>query len=586
MLILEDVFRKGTPSLSFMCGWLGMFVFSGVSLLAMSVLGAMAIRQIRRSDGKLYGLRLALLEAMFCPAIARYCAAFGVLALVIMALPKPENARMALFPPLFGMMVIAVIIAVVIIYWRLWKRFKSPPSDSRVIKAVESPSAAQQRSGASHVGEIGRVSLFTSIGGLVVPAILALIGSVVDGAARPGEAYFVLCGALALVLELAALGCGIVARKTASGKAGLVVSIVSFTLAAIIFGYFYRTPDRRSTSDQSEVHDEMTAPAVSAPSTVESGDKRTMQELPPKTFEQTGRFDAGLGEEGVVYFPVPYSSPPNVELQNVFGVLSIHDCTAKCFKWRNGGSSHLGGVTWIAKGVLGTADHSEAAAPAPLQGTPAAPRVEPHGLHPGKKVSPTSAELAHVLAELPKEFTKGLEGDDEQRIMDLDTRVFAIDFDDGPADFWVQVKETGPQTFPDRLPTLNTGRARRIPASKAHILMWIQPRHSESMSAKLQTALYSVPPGFSLGIDVDGKPEMRVNHDVPLSEVSPLIPSPLWSVGGASDMRAGDAGFDAEMASQAILYIGRKTTINGGVAATCQLGLMYRPDRQTKGSDR
>jgi hypothetical protein len=212
--------------------------------------------------------------------------------------------------------------------------------------------------------------------------------------------------------------------------------------------------------------------------------------------------------------------------------------------------------------------------------------ANPSDLHPGKQIPPTPKELAHILAELPKEFTKDLSGGDEQRVIDLDTRVFAIDFDDGPADCWLQIKETGPKTFPDRLPTRNTGGFWRIPSKKAHILIWIQPRQSESMSARLRTTLYGMPPGFSLGIDVDSKAMNRTNYDVPVSEVSQLIPQPLWSVGSSKDMRAGDAGFDAVMASQAIIYIGRESTLNGSVAASCQLGLMYRSDRVGKNGDR
>jgi hypothetical protein len=56
-----------------------------------------------------------------------------------------------------------------------------------------------------------------------------------------------------------------------------------------------------------------------------------------------------------------------------------------------------------------------------------APVKAAHGLHPAKQVPPTPDELAHILSELPKGFTKGLLGSDEKSIKDLDTLVWALD---------------------------------------------------------------------------------------------------------------------------------------------------------------
>jgi len=79
--------------------------------------------------------------------------------------------------------------------------------------------------------------------------------------------------------------------------------------------------------------------------------------LPTKTFVQKGAFYSQIGHESVVFFELPYDSPPNVELSSSFERHSstvILECTAKSFKWRNtekeGGRNH-GDVTWTAKGV-------------------------------------------------------------------------------------------------------------------------------------------------------------------------------------------------------------------------------------------
>jgi hypothetical protein len=79
--------------------------------------------------------------------------------------------------------------------------------------------------------------------------------------------------------------------------------------------------------------------------------------LPPKTFQQQGRFFSQIGHESVVFFEVPYDSPPNVELSGVFSSHAntvILEITEKSFKWKNtetAGGRNYGDVTWTAKGI-------------------------------------------------------------------------------------------------------------------------------------------------------------------------------------------------------------------------------------------
>lgn len=79
--------------------------------------------------------------------------------------------------------------------------------------------------------------------------------------------------------------------------------------------------------------------------------------LPPRTFEQTGRFYSVAGQESPVSFAVPYDSPPQVELSgNYRQATVILECTAKGFKWKNvgkGGTWETGEVTWTTRGVRG-----------------------------------------------------------------------------------------------------------------------------------------------------------------------------------------------------------------------------------------
>jgi hypothetical protein len=77
----------------------------------------------------------------------------------------------------------------------------------------------------------------SAIAGLVLPIVLVLIIGLLDSALKlnVSEAYLVLCGMLGAGLELVALACGIVARRTASGKAGLIIAIISVVLYGLLF---------------------------------------------------------------------------------------------------------------------------------------------------------------------------------------------------------------------------------------------------------------------------------------------------------------------------------------------------------------
>jgi hypothetical protein len=73
-----------------------------------------------------------------------------------------------------------------------------------------------------------------------------------------------------------------------------------------------------------------------------------------RLFQQKGSFQCTPGQEGDVYFPLPYASPPNVELTSL-EVVTVVDCTASSFRWKSKESSSRESkgtdVTWIAKGI-------------------------------------------------------------------------------------------------------------------------------------------------------------------------------------------------------------------------------------------
>ncbi|HEY7425017.1 MAG TPA: hypothetical protein VH682_12370 [Gemmataceae bacterium] len=83
---------------------------------------------------------------------------------------------------------------------------------------------------------------------------------------------------------------------------------------------------------------------------------------------QQGDFEAVINTEGVVYFPRPYASPPNVELAGRCQNTVVTECAQDHFRWKNtrtgkneqqpapfGGTTDVfgseGRVQWNARGI-------------------------------------------------------------------------------------------------------------------------------------------------------------------------------------------------------------------------------------------
>ena len=77
--------------------------------------------------------------------------------------------------------------------------------------------------------------------------------------------YFILCAALMVVLQLVALVCGIVGWRTASGKAGIAISIVSLALVVLAVWSLITT-----------THSEKSAPTTTVTDTVQSSPTVTL----------------------------------------------------------------------------------------------------------------------------------------------------------------------------------------------------------------------------------------------------------------------------------------------------------------------
>ena len=80
-----------------------------------------------------------------------------------------------------------------------------------------------------------------------------------------------------------------------------------------------------------------------------------VQDMEP--FVQTGSVRTATGQEGDVKFPVPYASPPNVELSgSSWNNTIIVETTNLGFRWKNAADPkdrqwNDGSMTWTAKGI-------------------------------------------------------------------------------------------------------------------------------------------------------------------------------------------------------------------------------------------
>lgn len=88
--------------------------------------------------------------------------------------------------------------------------------------------------------KMGTISLCASIGGIVVPILVAflvrLFVKVND------EPYFLLCILLFVGAELIALITGIIGRKSPAGKAGMGISLVCVLLTVLAIPMFMVSP--------------------------------------------------------------------------------------------------------------------------------------------------------------------------------------------------------------------------------------------------------------------------------------------------------------------------------------------------------
>jgi hypothetical protein len=132
--------------------------------------------------------------------------------------------------------------------------FQRPPR-STVAAPVQRPPRSTVAAPVNR--SLGLASLWLSIAGIVLPVCLAVVAVTFIERENQKAIAMALCWVLVVVLELAALGCGIAGRRAGTGKAGMVISGIVFLLLAYCLWEWFR----RHALHTMERHEEQGRPA-------------------------------------------------------------------------------------------------------------------------------------------------------------------------------------------------------------------------------------------------------------------------------------------------------------------------------------
>jgi hypothetical protein len=111
-------------------------------------------------------------------------------------------------------------------------------------------------------------------------------------------------------------------------------------------------------------------------------------------FAQEGKVSLLPSGEQVVYYPVPYASTPNLELDDSLHACEIVEQSATCFRVRirSGINTNMQSVTWKARGVRAPAPTAQpVSTSAPPSASAGAPASAPTGL----PAAPVPTSVSH-----------------------------------------------------------------------------------------------------------------------------------------------------------------------------------------------
>jgi len=215
LVLLWTCFRRGTlgggwPFVSLSLAGLTALFGTTMMLGIVTMLGIVAISQIRHSAGRLYGLGLALFDALLFP----------VLLLDVMLLSW--GARLVLGAGERVLIALAVDLVIVLLAWRAVRKPVPGTAGAPGVAKGRAPRTA-----------LGALSLVLCLGGLLLPVVLF---AVLWPLARAAGAHASTCIPLVPFggCEIAALVLGIIAWSSAMGKTGAITSAMLMALSVLL----------------------------------------------------------------------------------------------------------------------------------------------------------------------------------------------------------------------------------------------------------------------------------------------------------------------------------------------------------------
>lgn len=187
-----------------------------------TILGIVSITHIRHSAGRLYGMGLALFDALFFPVLALNAAIIAVFL----------SARMGLPEAVILTLVIGGLLDRFIIRWA-WRRANAglEPVQKQTDQTDTDERTDQMNTNSK--SNIGTMSLVLAIGGTVLSIAVALLLALIESLTNFMPPY-TLCFVLFVALEIAALVTGIIGWRSPCGKAGLIISAILLLLSSIV----------------------------------------------------------------------------------------------------------------------------------------------------------------------------------------------------------------------------------------------------------------------------------------------------------------------------------------------------------------
>jgi len=227
-----------------------------------TILGIVAISHIRHSAGRLYGMGLALFDALLYPLLTLDIIIFIIFVFSLRILP---GFRISPFVALGLLAVVLISLNILIVRWAKRKAYAGlvplqgehlSPITTRIQQPPKATASQAQQAGKAKSGnakakhpvgnkpkpaptkqngrsKIGVLSLCLAIGGIIIPLALSLVMAIF-GWLLGTTVFFLLCVALFLGLEIVAFVTGIIGWRSACGKAGLIISAILLILSMLV----------------------------------------------------------------------------------------------------------------------------------------------------------------------------------------------------------------------------------------------------------------------------------------------------------------------------------------------------------------